>query len=336
MTSTTDSSHAAPTADTGATRVTCRVCGYIDDGLDPAAFGSVRGNTRRFLGQQFPLWKCPQCLSIHSLAPVDFSDIYSDYPLNQRRLDVFARATLGNLLRRLVRAGLKKSDSILDFGCGNGLFVQYLNERGYARVTGYDPYVETYAALDREARFDCVVANDVIEHVDDPRELVAQCAELCRPGGLVYIGTADSEPVDMRKLEPHVMRLHQPFHRIVLTQAGLTSLALESGLELLQTYRRSYMDTFMPFANYRFLDEFNAALGHDMDRALDPAAGRIVVRKPALLLYALFGYFMPSAYEPAVVCCARPTELELRLSTKRNCLSPSGPRQFRWSLTRGY
>jgi SAM-dependent methyltransferase len=298
MTSTSELLHAPGSAESG---VKCRVCGYADDGSDQTAFGTVRGNTRRFLGQQFPLWKCPQCLSIHSLAPVDFSDIYLDYPLNQRRLDVFARGTLGNLLRRLVRAGLKKSDTILDFGCGNGLFVQYLNERGYARVTGYDPYVKTYSTLDRQARFDCVVANDVIEHVDDPREMVGQCAGLSRPGGLVYIGTADSEPVDMRNLEPHVMRLHQPFHRILLTQAGFMSLALESGLEVLQTYRRSYMDTCMPFANYRFLDEFNAALGHDMDRALDPAAGRIVARKPALLFYALFGYFMPSAYEPAVV-----------------------------------
>jgi SAM-dependent methyltransferase len=281
-------------------RVTCRICGHEDSGRDPAAFGAVRGNTRRFLGRSFRLWKCPQCLSIHSLEPVDFADIYCDYPLNQRRLDVFARGTLRNLLRRLVRAGLKKTDSILDYGCGNGLFVQYLTERGYARARGYDPYVSRFSALEEGARFDCVVANDVIEHVEDPRQLVEHCARLCRPGGLVYIGTADAEPVDMRDLDPHVMRLHQPFHRIVLTQAGLTKLALEKGLEMLQSYRRSYMDTLMPFSNYRFLDEFNAALGNDMDRALDPAAGRIVARRPDLLLYAFFGYFMPSAYEPAV------------------------------------
>ena len=67
------------------------------------------------------------------------------------------------------------------------------------------------------------------------------------------------------------------------------------------SYRRSYMDTPRPFSNYRFLDEFNRALGHDMDRALDPAAGGIVLRRPALLFYALFGYLLPVAFEPAVV-----------------------------------
>jgi len=279
----------------------CRICGYADDGQDAASFGIVRGNTHRFLGKSFALWKCPKCLSIHSLDPVDFRDIYADYPLNRRRLDVFARGTLGNLLRRLIRAGLKKTDSVLDYGCGNGLFVQYLGERGYTRAAGYDPYVSRFATLNPGSRFDCVVANDVIEHVEDPRAMVAHCAQLCRPGGLVYFGTADSEPVNMGDLGPHVMRLHQPFHRIILTQSGLTGLALEPGLELLRSYRRSYMDTLMPFSNYRFLDEFNAALGNDMDRALDPAAAKIIGRRPSLLVYAFLGYFMPSAYEPALV-----------------------------------
>lgn len=281
--------------------VTCKICGHVDSGLEPTAFGTVRGNTRRFLHRTFKLWKCPTCQSIHSLEPVDFQDIYSDYPLNKRKLDIFARGTLRNLLGRLVRDGLKKTDSILDYGCGNGLFVQYLKERGYTEVVGYDPFVASFASIDVGARFDCVVANDVIEHVADPRTLIAHCAQLCKPGALMYIGTADAEPVDMRDLEPHVMRLHQPFHRIILTQASLLKLVKQPGLELVRSYRRSYMDTWVPFSNYRFLDEFNKALGHNMDLAFEPAAGKVIARNPMLLLFALFGYLVPSAYEPAVV-----------------------------------
>ena len=258
------------------------------------------------------VWFCPRCGHLQTQAMDNLRDYYDkDYRIliasededqlygmvNGRK--VFRTEHQVKTLLDLVP--LPNGARILDYGCGNGLFVQYLNERGYTRAAGYDPYVSRFSTLDRDNRFDCVVANDVIEHVDDPRDLVAQCAMLCRPGGLVYIGTADSEPVNMSDLEPHIMRLHQPFHRIILTQAGLTELAQEPGLEVLQSYRRSYMDTLMPFSNYRFLDEFNAALGHDVDRALDPTAGRIVARKPALLLYAFFGYFMPSAYEPAVL-----------------------------------
>ena len=279
----------------------CKICGYESNTNESRAFGAVRGNTARFSNQMFRLWKCPRCLSIHSLDRFDFREIYSDYPLNKRRLDVFARGTLRNLSRRLEKVGLKKTVRILDYGCGGGVLIQYLNKRGYTRVSGYDPYVEGYSTPMTGRQFDCVIANDVIEHVEDPRAMVHECAGLVKPGGLLYIGTADSEPVEMTDLEPHVMRLHQPFHRVIITQASLKGLGTGAGLELVAVYRRSYMDTLLPFANYRFLDEFNRALGHNLDLALDPAASKVVARKPKLLFFAFFGYFFPAAFEPAVV-----------------------------------
>ena len=110
--------------------IDCPVCGYHAEHPRPEDLGAIRGNTTRFRDQTFPLWKCPECQSIISLEPVDFQDIYSDYPLNERAMDMFARGTMANLLRRLQRAGLKTDDSILDYGCGNGLFVEYLRQRG--------------------------------------------------------------------------------------------------------------------------------------------------------------------------------------------------------------
>src|SRR5690242_16886749 len=85
----------------------------------------------------------------------------------------------------------------------------------------------------------------------------------------------------MTDLEPHVMRLHQPFHRVIITQASLKELATGADLELVAAYRRSYMDTLLPFSNYRFLDEFNRALGHNLDLAPDPAAAKLVARNPS-------------------------------------------------------
>jgi SAM-dependent methyltransferase len=278
----------------------CRVCGYHPVSFDAQDSGRVRGNTRRFARETYRLWKCPRCESLHSIDPVDFADIYSDYPLNKRRLDVFARGTLRNLLKRLAKAGLAREHSILDYGCGNGVFLQFLRENGFAHVSGYDPFVPEFSR-EPSGSFDCVVANDVIEHVADPRATLADCAARVKPGGLLYVGTADSEPVAMNDLEPHIMRLHQPFHRIILTARGLRDLARETGFPLIASYRRSYMDTLLPFANYRFLDELNRALGHDLDAALDPSSAGVVMRTPRLWFFALFGFFFPSADEPAVV-----------------------------------
>jgi SAM-dependent methyltransferase len=278
----------------------CKVCGYETATPQPSEVGRVRGNTRRFLDRTFSLWKCPRCATIYSMEPVDFEDIYRDYPVNRRRLDLFARGTYRNLLGRLRREGLETKHSVLDYGCGNGVFIQFLREQGFGDVAGYDPFVPEFATSPQR-QFDCVVANDVIEHVSDPHGLVAECTRLTNPGGLLYIGTADSEPVQMNELEPHLMRLHQPFHRVILTQASLARLAVETGLTLLRRYRRSYMDRRVPFSNYRFLDEFNKALGHNMDLAFEPGAASVMMRRPALWFWAFFGYFFPSAYEPAVV-----------------------------------
>jgi len=282
------------------TAIACTLCGHVSERPSSDEVGSVRGNTQRFRDRQFRIWKCPECLTLHSLDPVVMSDIYREYPPNRRRLDVFAKGTLGNLLSRLEEAGLAKDAAILDYGCGNGIFLEFLEQRGYRKVSGYDPYVADFSSLPL-ADFDCVVANDVIEHVEDPRAMLSECVRRVRPGGLLYIGTADSEPVDMHDLEPHLMRLHQPFHRIIFAEQGLHRLAGETGMDLVRSWRRSYMDTLLPFSNYRFLDEFNRALDHNMDRAMDPDAAKVLLKRPDLLFYALFGYFFPSACEPAVL-----------------------------------
>jgi len=278
----------------------CRCCAYETTHPDPRELGIARGNTKRFINNLFRIWRCPKCQAIHAVDSVDFSDIYSDYPLNQRRMDVFARGTFRNLLHRLIKAGLKKHHSIIDYGCGNGLLVSFLREQGYSQVCGYDPYISQFSERPRSL-FDCIIANDVIEHCPDPRDMVRDCTAQLKPGGLLYIGTADAEGVSMDALEPHIMRLHLPFHRVILTERGLHSVATDTGLQMVCAYRRSYMDTLMPFANYRFLDEFNKALGHNMDLALDPSSSKIVLHHPKLFFFALFGYFCPSAYEPAVV-----------------------------------
>jgi len=131
---------------------------------------------------------------------------------------------------------------------------------------------------------------------------VEECLGLLRRGGLLYIGTADSEPVDMADLEPHVMRLHQPFHRIIVTEKRLHAIVRGYDVDVVGTYTRSYHDTRRPFANYRFLDELNRALGHNLDRAMDAAAATgAFLRSPRLWFFALFGYGFPSAVEPAIL-----------------------------------
>ena len=106
----------------------------------------------------------------------------------------------------------------------------------------------------------------------------------------------------MTNLEPEVMRLHQPFHRIILTEQSLHDVVAEFDLDIIGSYTRSYHDTRRPFSNYRFLDELNSAVGHNLDLAMEPdVTTRAFLRSPRLWFFALLGYWFPSAIEPAVV-----------------------------------
>jgi len=105
---------------------------------------------------------------------------------------------------------------VADVGCGGGLLSEALARSG-AEVTGIDlgekvievaklhlhesklqvDYrVQSSAALAaaEPASFDAVCCMELIEHVPDPAALVADLANMVRPGGLVFMSTINRTP----------------------------------------------------------------------------------------------------------------------------------------------
>ncbi len=127
---------------------------------------------------------------------------------------------------------LQENDSILDIGCGSGLFLEKikhkfksvngietnpyglkaLQEKG---IQGFNESIEEHA-LNHEEQYDCVTTLQVLEHVYDVKTFLAASVKVLKPGGILaiavpnddsFVGRQDNLPLNM---PPHHVSLWTP------------------------------------------------------------------------------------------------------------------------------
>jgi len=129
----------------------------------------------------------------------DLIELLGDAIPNDHHRQTLADDLLTGHYARLVRAG--EGDRVLDLGCGAGDSVeQFSSLNPDVRWLGVDlersPEVATRTRTDAEFRsfdgrsipekdgaVDVVYCKQVLEHVEDPRPLLAEVARVLRPGG---------------------------------------------------------------------------------------------------------------------------------------------------------
>src|SRR4051794_12391597 len=110
--------------------LTCKVC-FAKTDVVPAEIPQVRVNIRKLRDQRFRVWRCSGCESLHTYESVDLDHYYRQYIFSDDSLDPVSRLFLRGQKKHLEKAGVTREHSILDYGCGNGKFVQYMRSEGF-------------------------------------------------------------------------------------------------------------------------------------------------------------------------------------------------------------
>lgn len=107
--------------------------------------------------------------------------------------------------------------SILDVGCTTGRFLDTARDRGWttlgvelnagtaelARRAGHEVITGTIESVDpTKHQFDAVHMAEVIEHVAEPKKMIARARQLLKPDGALYVTTPNSDAFFARATYP--------------------------------------------------------------------------------------------------------------------------------------
>lgn len=165
---------------------------------------------------------CPRCALLYAPRVPESGELaraYADTGYDSGAEAEFAASSYARALRR--RLGeLPDRGAALDIGAGNGALLGHLRALGFEETIGIEP---SRAAADAapaaarpmirverfdparlpQAHFTLIIANQTLEHLEDPFALLLAARELLKPGGALMIVSHDYRHPLMRLLGRH-------------------------------------------------------------------------------------------------------------------------------------
>jgi SAM-dependent methyltransferase len=143
---------------------------------------------------------------------------------------------------------------LLDFGCGNGTFLRRMKAIGWT-CTGLDFSAEAVAAVRAggiaalqgtlphpelaPGSFDVIAMRHALEHVPEPRAVLAAAMDLLVPGGRLVITVPHFNSWEREVFGDAAMTLDLPRHLLHFTTGTLQNLLESCGFETIQIYQHS-------------------------------------------------------------------------------------------------
>ena len=138
-----------------------------------------------------------------------------------------------------------KPGKILDFGCGLGWLLSYLNEEwnkhgleiskfaaNRAKKFGkiFQGEFENYD----ETKFDVIIMNHVIEHLTDPISIIKKIRKILNRNGYLIIGTPNFDSAAARRYGKNFRLLHDPTHVSLFSSDSMHRFLRDYGFKIIK------------------------------------------------------------------------------------------------------
>ena len=162
-------------------------------------------------------------------------------------VEALQKALYTQRVRMVESVTCAKRGRVLEVGCGRGLLLEAFRRRGWD-VQGTEltekaaRYAQQVAGVPVEigqldeigfpdSHFDAITMWHVLEHVHDPRVVLAEVSRILKPGGVLLVGVPNFSGFEARLFKDKWFHLDVPRHVTHLTKATLKQALHGNGLE---------------------------------------------------------------------------------------------------------
>lgn len=227
-----------------------------------------------FKKKDLHMFKCRNCGIVFlgdEISAESVRDLYSYYGYNElsNRLSSVTKCRYEKILNDLER--YRKTNSIIDVGCGAGYFLKCATSRGWqadgseisdgavklSEEKGQSVIKGDITVLNIEkGKYDVATLFEFIEHAADPCATVRKMSYILRPGGAIYITTPNYDSLTRKILRARWGTFHKE-HLFYFTTKSLVSLLGRYGFKVvkIKTENLSLREILRVFKASDSLDE---------------------------------------------------------------------------------
>lgn len=223
----------------------------------------------RFHGRTeiYTLVRCPYCSLVWLSHPPEPAEMHLHYTDAYHRLISAAgeNSPVRWGFRKEALTQHKQSGALLDLGCSSGSFLTFMRSEPW-KLYGVEMSAEGAKTAEEQSKaevfvgnildapfaresFDAITCFDVLEHLYEPRRVMARVGEWLKPGGIFYVLVPNVDSAEARVFGSYWHGLELPRHLFHYSPASLKYLAESAGLRdvSLETHRNPAVGTSMRY-----------------------------------------------------------------------------------------